>query len=570
MVEPVESHLLSTNGNSTIPRTQHPKPNDYATTTNQNLKYQFVDDSDDDDVQFVSEAGPFTTSLNDAVDLRKSIFDDFDGRNTHSMANNATHSKYHTKSHTITSGQTLPVSNFANGRTYIPLPNQIPLPKITVANFAKDTVIANDNGANASNDLLNSFDDAADGLEPTVGINNDFGNNVHRQHFPKSTATTSTAEDLEWENVFGEMKPNRPGPSGIANNHPRQISEDIGIPFEYQPIDYRLNSTSSTVVNGTTVFPNGAQFRQNEQHTQPGPRTAEQDWIGVGPYLPQTNNVNATRIHSENQPGPSGVAAYHPRQVVTSRGGAFEHPQIRQNNQKYHPVPSTAEQDWIDIETFLPQTNKVNATSIHPANQPGSSGVAAYHPRQIVTSRGGAFESPQIRQNDQTNQPGPNAAYPNWINIEPFQPQTTKVNATGIQPDNQPGPSRMPYQPREAINYHGQIITPPTLYGTLAPNGAPIEENLKRKRSPLIPIKIVRSTKQYETLVEMGFAKKDIEMALRKCNLDLDQTIDYLSQPKRTTKKQKMDPYEFIQFPEFLVGVSKHPVVHPVCIFTII
>lgn len=66
-----------------------------------------------------------------------------------------------------------------------------------------------------------------------------------------------------------------------------------------------------------------------------------------------------------------------------------------------------------------------------------------------------------------------------------------------------------------------------------------INGNMKRKG--FIPIKVVRSTKQYETLVDMGFPKKDIETALRKCNLDLYETIEYLSEDKCATKRRKTE-----------------------------
>lgn len=129
---------------------------------------------------------------------------------------------------------------------------------------------------------------------------------------------------------------------------------------------------------------------------------------------------------------------------------------------------------------------------------------------------------------------------PNFL--VPLLPQTNEANATSIDPINQPGPSGIANQPKQQIYKvgrafdNGQTVTP---YNGLFPVATPVSNNLKRNHSGTIPIKVVRSTKQYETLLEMGFPEKDIVTALRKCNLDFYHTIECLSEPKRAAKRRK-------------------------------
>lgn len=125
-----------------------------------------------------------------------------------------------------------------------------------------------------------------------------------------------------------------------------------------------------------------------------------------------------------------------------------------------------------------------------------------------------------------------NAAIP-----KPFLPQTNNIDQ-----QNQPGPSGIAHQPMNNVGqaFDEQIFTPyrgPVEHQLATSMG----QNMKRKHTATIPIKVVRSTEQYATLIEMGFVKKDIETALRKFNLDLHETIEYLSEPKRPVKRRKKE-----------------------------
>ncbi|XP_037034342.1 uncharacterized protein LOC119073147 [Bradysia coprophila] len=506
----VEPYLLSANGNSTTAQPSQLWPNEYpysATTPNHNIKHQLFDSDDgDDDVQFVSEVIPAPGRPITTVDLSKSIFDvqkdDFDVYlNGITQPNNAAQAKYQTKPHTITAGQTSPrpVFDFAKENSRfdahrIALPHLIPqtLPQINVANFAKEKVMgSNDYGANTSNDLLDLFGyDAVDWVEDPDVINQVFGSG-HTEQLPKTivpTATsTATSDDVvEWENIFGVMQQNQPGPSGITAHQPRQVFTNVGGTFEY---GRRIIAPATS--NSTQVTLNGTPIGKNDQQNGSGPNAARFNW----PLLSQTNEVN--NIYQQNKPGPSGIT---PRQPVDLGGyRRLLTPNVQQN-------------------------------------QPGPSGIT---PRQPV-DLGGYRQLLTI--NDQHNQPGPSSADPDWIVplfakpnlIEPLLPQTNKVNvnAASIYQQNPLGPNG---------------TTQRQVNGSLT-NGTSILKSIKRKHTATIPIKIVRSTKQYETLVEMGFPKKDIEIALRKCNLDLNETIEYLSEPKHAAKKQRIDLNDLYRF----------------------
>lgn len=124
---------------------------------------------------------------------------------------------------------------------------------------------------------------------------------------------------------------------------------------------------------------------------------------------------------------------------------------------------------------------------------------------------------------------------------KPFLPQTNNIDQ-----QNQPGPSGIAHQQMNNMGqaFHQQTFTPYGVNGTF-----PVEnqlatsfgQSIKRTPSGTIPIKVVRSTQQYATLIDMGFMKTDIVTALRKCNLDLYETIEYLSEPKRPGKRRKKD-----------------------------
>lgn len=131
--------------------------------------------------------------------------------------------------------------------------------------------------------------------------------------------------------------------------------------------------------------------------------------------------------------------------------------------------------------------------------------------------------------------PNSNVLAQNAPITKPFIPQTNNIDQ-----QNQPGPSGMARQHMNNMGqaFDQQMFTPYRVENQLVTS---FGENMKRKQTATIPIKVVRSTKQYETLMEMGFLKKDIEKALRKCNLDLYETIECLSEPKRPAKRRKKD-----------------------------
>lgn len=61
------------------------------------------------------------------------------------------------------------------------------------------------------------------------------------------------------------------------------------------------------------------------------------------------------------------------------------------------------------------------------------------------------------------------------------------------------------------------------------------------KRKSTIDIKVIRASKQYEILREMGFGKVKVERTLRLKNMDLDETIEHLGQPAKRRKKDAHD-----------------------------
>lgn len=462
----VKPHLWPANSNSTIAQAPQSLPNQqpfFTTTTNiNNTNHQLFGSAVDDDVQFVNAVGPGPSG---PTDLRESIFDVVnDGldvylhgndRATHSTSNNAVRHKYHTRTHTMTTRQTAPqtaVTNVTNenGLHDMALPQF--LPRITVPNFAKENGITS-NGTNPTKNLLHSLKDTAD-TGPT-------------EQSPNSTVQTapapSIANDSKWENTFGVMKQNLPGPSRVTTHQPRKLDETL--------LAYLTRGIHNRNI--------------------PEPSPPENYWTRQLP--PQTSTRNASVIHQQNRPGPS--------------------------------------RDVIDFTGQLPpQTNTRNASVIHQPNRPGPSRAVLDWNGQLLpqTSTVNIFD-----------------AYPELTEpMGPLSPQTNKLNPNIIH-QNPLDFNRITHQPREVFTFNSapRIMAPAFPANHTAPvfPATHTAAGIKRKQTATIPIKVVRSTQQYETLIEMGFPKKDVETALRKCNLELYETIEYLSEPKRAVKRQKTD-----------------------------
>lgn len=251
---------------------------------------------------------------------------------------------------------------------------------------------------------------------------------------------------------------------------------------------------------------------------------------------------------------------------------------------------------WEDFEDIFGMTNDpqpgpstsnfTNATTVTNAMTQNAAINKPNRNHQIHNNFDFFGQPPQlVRSVEVTGQVLPPAKHTTSLPLVPQMNGANLVTNTthlNIQQQNQPGPSGMVHQLRQQMinmertfedaiprwypqQANHQIFPPHAANGMQAAQnivtGHPVNNRriganmsiapsatLKRRHTVAIPIKVIRSSKQYETLIEMGFLKKDVEAALRKFNLDLHEAIDYLSEPKRAAKRQKKEQNNCHQF----------------------
>lgn len=54
----------------------------------------------------------------------------------------------------------------------------------------------------------------------------------------------------------------------------------------------------------------------------------------------------------------------------------------------------------------------------------------------------------------------------------------------------------------------------------------------KQQQNKIAALEIIRNSKQYRMLFDMGFKKEEIEIALRATNLNLEEAIEILNQSR--------------------------------------
>lgn len=514
----VETYLLPENGSSTSARTPHSWQDEH--------KYSIAEQNnntsqDDDDVQIISwEVMAGSNRQNQNLDLNKSIFElpndnngKFVNRNGVAMDNNAVHllSNYRTP-HTITSGQLEHDKNLA-------LPNQFlqTLPQISVANFAKEENVLNI--CNNANDATLKDDDdwlnAAKAVNPVNVVKIENLNDILDDR-DWLNATNGNKKQIQYQisNIF-DFDRNQTDLDTILGNG---VTKRLPKTTEAAPTTSTVTANDWDDISGVINLPKqpkpNTYFEPN--NPQPVPSTSNFNWHL--PYAGAANNNVPAQDAATNKPNPN-------HQI--------------QNNLAFYGQP---------LQTFPPVQ-----PPLQPAAQPTSSAMA--HPTHIAHPRIQQVNNSSLMDqmnyanmvtnttniDAQQNQPGP-GGMTNQIDWYHQYQQEPQANAAQLQANAaqllhrqwhangmQPVPNNIPGQP---VNYTPNIpmAPPPTM---------------KRKH---IPIKIVRSTQQYQTLLEMGFLRKEIEMALRKCNLDLHETIEYLSESKHAAKRRKKDQHTPDQF----------------------